>query len=389
MLFIVQNKIPIVMKFIVSSSALLKQLSSINGVIVSNPVIPILDNFLFEVNDKELIITASDLQTYLTTTVPVESHGHSKLAIPAKILIETLKNLPDQPITFTIEENSYNVEITSSNGRYKLAGENSNDFPDTPEINKNSSIEMSPDILSTAISKTLFATSNDELRPSMGGVYIIYEDNKTTFVATDGHKLSRYIRTDMGSSNPFSVIVPRKPLNILTNLPIEDRSKNVTMAISNSHAYFNIGNAKVVTRLIDERYPEYENVLPKESPYQLTIQRKDFLSSLKRVAIYANKVANQIRLKMAGSELQIITEDLDFSNEAVERLTCAYEGEDLEIGFNAKFLIEGLNNIDSEEVVIHLGQPQRAVLMFPKDKDDNEDLLVLVMPVILNEMVHI
>jgi len=223
----------------------------------------------------------------------------------------------------------------------------------------------------------------------MGGAYVLSEIDKTTFVSTDGHKLSKYVRTDICSSDTLSVIIPKKPLNLISNLSLENKSQKVTIAFNNSHAYFEFENIKVITRLIDEKYPEYENVLPKESPYKLTIDRADFLSSLKRVAIYANKVVNQIRLKMVGSEMQILTEDLDFSNEAIERLTCTYEGDDLEIGFNAKFLIEALNNIDSEEVVLYLGQPHRAVLLFPKTKGESEEILFLVMPVILNEMAHV
>lgn len=374
------------MKFIVSSSNLLKQLSSINGVITSNPVVPILDNFLFEINENELTVTASDLQTYFLTKVQVEAQGNSKIAIPARILIDTLKNLPDQPIAFTIDENSYNVEITSNNGRYRLACENAEDFPVCPDSKSEIDINIENNLLKKAIGKLLFATSTDDLKPSMGGVFLKMNEEGTTFVATDGHKLARYIIKELGSRNdPFSCIVPRKPLSILNGLPVSDKDQVFKIALCKSHAYFELGYTKMITRLIDENYPDYNNVLPKESPYKLIVDRDDILSSLKRVSIYANKTARQIRVKMTGSELQIFTEDLDFSNEAVERLTCTYEGNDLEIGFNSKFLIEALSNIDSEEVEIYMGEPHRAVLLFPKRQEENEELLLLVMPVILKE----
>ena len=377
------------MKFIVSSSNLLKQLSSISGIIASNPIVPILDNFLFEIKDNELTVTASDLQTYFLTKVKVESHGDSKIAIPAKILIDTLKNLPDQPITFKIDENAYNVEITSNNGRYRLACENSEDFPLCPTSESNINLKLENSLLKKAISKLLFATSTDELKPSMGGIFLKMLDKKITFVATDGHKLARYIFNGLGTKDKYSCIIPRKPLGILNNIPVIDKEQLFEISLSKSHAYFDLGNTKMITKLIDENYPDYNNVLPLESPYKLTVDCDTLLNSLKRVSIYANKTARQIRLKMIGSELQIFTEDLDFSNEAVERLTCTYEGNDLEIGFNSKFLIEALSNIDTEEVEIHMGEPHRAVLLFPKEQEEKEELLLLVMPVILREEAYV
>ncbi len=373
------------MKFIVSSSNLLKRLSSISGVITSNPVVPILDNFLFEIKENELTVTASDLQTFFLTKVQVEAHGDSRIAIPAKILIDTLKNLPDQPITFTIDENAYNVEITSNNGRYRLACENSEDFPPHPSSNSNIDMDIENSLLKKAIGKLLFATSSDELKPSMGGIFLKMHEERMLFVATDGHKLARYTFEDLGIKEEYSCIIPRKPLSILNNISISDKDQKFNIALSKSHAYFNIGSTKMITKLIDENYPDYNNVLPLDSPYKLTVDCHTILNSLKRVSIYANKTARQIRLKMTGSELQIFTEDLDFSNEAVERLTCTYEGNDLEIGFNSRFLIEALNNIDTEEVEIHMGESNRAVLLFPKIQENNEELLLLVMPVILRE----
>ena len=374
------------MKFIVSSSYLLKQLSSINGVITTNPVVPILENFLFEISDGLLTITASDLQTSMITELEVEAKEDGNIAIPAKILMETLKNLPEQPVTFSIDAETYSIEIISDNGRYKLAGENATDFPKVPTVSGGFSINISSGVLSEAINYSIFATSNDELRPAMTGVYTKLDDTNTTFVATDGHRLVRYRRVDIVGDTDNSMIIPRKALTLLkSTLPSENTNVNIEFNISN--AYFSFNNIKMICRLIDERFPDYENVIPLDNDNVMTIDRGEFLSSLKRIAIYANKTTHQVRLKISGSELQISAEDLDFSNEANERLSCEHDGEDIEIGFNAKFLIEMLNNLDSGKIALQLSAPNKAGLIVPVEKDENEDILMLVMPVMLNNYV--
>ncbi|GGF21161.1 DNA polymerase III subunit beta [Echinicola rosea] len=374
------------MKFIVSSSALLKQLSGINGVVTTNPVVPILENFLFEIKEGKLTITASDLQTSMMTEIDVEAKEDGNIAVPARILIETLKNLPEQPVTFSIDHDTYSIEISSDNGRYKLAGENATDFPKIPSVSNATAVDMSTDVLSSAINNTIFATSNDELRPAMTGVYVNLSNTNTTFVATDGHRLIRYRRVDIAAPEAASIIVPRKALNLLkSTLPSENVP--VTVEFNSSNAYFKFGNIQMICRLVDERYPDYENVIPVDNENNMTIDRVEFLSSLRRIAIYANKTTHQVRLKLTGSELQISAEDLDFSNEANERLSCEHDGEDIEIGFNAKFLVEMLNNISSKQVTLKFSAPNRAGLIVPSDKDENEDILMLVMPVMLNNYV--
>ncbi|HSI78440.1 MAG TPA: DNA polymerase III subunit beta [Lunatimonas sp.] len=374
------------MKFIVSSSSLLKHLSSINGVVTTNPVVPILENFLFEIKDSKLTVTASDLQTSMITEIDVEAKEDGNIAVPAKILIETLKNLPEQPVTFSIDKETYSIEISSDNGRYKLAGENATDFPKIPVVTNATTVDMSTEVLSNAINNTIFATSNDELRPAMTGVYVNLSDTNVTFVATDGHRLIRYRRVDIASPEAASIIIPRKALNLLkATLP----SENVPIAVdfNNSNAYFRFSNIKMICRLIDERFPDYENVIPQDNNNDMTIDRMEFLSSLRRIAIYANKTTHQVRLKLTGSELQISAEDLDFSNEANERLSCEHEGEDIEIGFNAKFLVEMLNNINAKEITLKFSAPNRAGLILPSDMKENEDILMLVMPVMLSNYV--
>lgn len=374
------------MKFIVSSSYLLKQLSAINGVITTNPVVPILENFLFEISDGNLTVTASDLQTSMITELQVEAKEDGSIAIPAKILLETLRNLPEQPVTFSIDNNTYSIEINSDNGRYKLAGENATDFPKIPTVSDGYSVNISSAVLATAINNTIFATSNDELRPAMTGVYVKLDETNTTFVATDSHRLIRYRRVDVVSDMGHSMIIPRKALTLLkSTLPSE--MTNVNVEFNASNAFFSFNQVKMICRLIDERFPDYENVIPLDNENNVLVKKDELLSSLKRIAIYANKTTHQVRLKITGSELMISAEDLDFSNEANERLSCEHDGEDLEIGFNAKFLVEMLGNIDSSEITIKLSAPNKAGIIVPKDKDDEEDILMLVMPVMLNNAV--
>lgn len=374
------------MKFIVNSSYLLKQLSHINGVITTNPVVPILENFLFEVDKANLTVTASDLQTSMITELTVESKERGSIAVPARILLDTLKNLPDQPVTFSIDESSYSIEISSDNGRYKLSGENATDFPKVPSVSNDFSATLSSEVLARAVNNTIFATSSDELRPAMTGVYVNLGDKNTTFVATDGHRLVRYRRTDVKSENGNAIIIPRKALNLLkATLPTENTDVSIDFNMSN--AFFKFGSIRMICRLIDERYPDYENVIPSSSAIKMTISRTDLLGSLKRISIYANKTTHQVRLKITGSELQVSAEDLDFSNEANERLSCEHEGEDIEIGFNARFLIEMLSNLDTDQIKLNMNAPNKAGVILPAEKDKNEDILMLVMPVMLNQYV--
>ena len=374
------------MNFIVSSSYLLKNLSSISGVITSNPVVPILENVLFEIENGNLLITASDLQTSVMVELQVESKENGSVAIPAKILIDTLKNLPEQPVTFSIDENNYNIEINSDNGRYKLAGENSADFPKVPEISDGYSFTVNANILALAIGNTIFSTSTDELRPAMTGVFFRLSSNSCTFVSTDGHRLVKYIRTDIsGDEVDHDMIIPRKSLNLLKTIIPSDDKNDVNIEFNASNAFFSNDNIKLVCRLIDERYPDYENVIPSDNSNSIEVDKSEILSSLKRISIYANKTTNQVRLKVSGSEILISAEDLDFSNEANERISCEHDGDDIEIGFNAKFLIEILSNIHSDKVIFKLSEPNRAGLVLPEDIEDEEDLTMLVMPVMLND----
>ncbi|ADQ17929.1 DNA polymerase III, beta subunit [Leadbetterella byssophila DSM 17132] len=371
------------MKFIVSSTELLKNLSYISGVIAPNPIVPILENFLFELDQNKLVVTASDMQTVMVAELDVNSSDVASIAIPARLLMDTLKSLPEQPITVNLNTDTFGVEIVTSTGRFKITGENPLDFPRPPQVNKNFNIELNSDVLAAAINNTIFATSTDDLRPAMTGVFMDIQSDHTTFVATDGHRLIRYRRNDIQSSTDNRLILPRKALNLLKSSLPSDVVPVVT-EFSSSNAFFSFGNIKLICRLIDERYPDYDNVIPKANPYKLIVERSTFLATLKRISIFSNKTTHQIRLKMEPNELTISAEDLDYSNEAVEKIACEFDGELLEIGFNAKFLSEMLSNLSSSTVMMELSQPNRAGLIVPTSKQDNEDILMLVMPVMLN-----
>lgn len=379
------------MKFIVSSSTLLKQLQMLNGVLNSSNTLPILDNFLFEIDKGTLTISASDLETTITTHITVESKDSGNVAVPARLLIDTLKTFPEQPLTFTIDKKRLSIEISSDYGKYKITGQNGDEFPKAPSVENGQSIDMDGNILSRAIAKTLFAAGNDELRPVMSGVFVQFATDGTTFVATDAHKLVRYCRTDVKATGAATFILPRKPLNLLKNI-LSTSEGIVRVEYNATNARFSWGIAPdgsigstLICRLIDGKYPNYDAVIPKNNPNKLTIDTTALLGSIRRVSIFANKTTHQVRLKITGSELNISAEDLDFSNEAAERLTCSYAGDDMEIGFNSRFLVEMLTNIDSDEAIIEMSAPNRAGILLPTQKSgDAEDTLMLVMPVMLN-----
>jgi len=370
------------MKFIVSSSALLKQLQQISGVINANTVLPILEDFLFEIEKGKLTVIATDLETVMKVSLEAEAKEIGKVCIPAKILIDSLKNIAEQPLTFSIDKH-FGIEITSDNGKYKVMGENPDNFPKEPAADETSSFNTTSAILVTAINKTLFAVSNDDLRPAMTGVFFEMDKKGLQFVATDAHRLVRYKRTDVSCPKTDSLIVPKKPLTLLkTALP--DNEDEITISYNSNHLFVKHGTTQMSCRLIDARFPDYKVVIPVDNPYKLTVSRTDFQSALRRVSIFSNKSTNQVALNIQGSELQLMAQDVDFSFEGNERMKCQYDGEDLSIAFNAKFLIEILNATDSPEVRMELSTPTKAGIIRPTEKEDDEDLLMLVMPLMLN-----
>lgn len=371
------------MKFIVSSTRLLKELQAISGVVQANNTLPILDNFLFQLSDNQLVIIGSDLETSMSVTIQVDGEGIGTYAIPARMLLDTLKTFPDQPLTFVVDASGNSVELSSDYGKYSLSCLDGSEFPRFPVVDNASTVSLPADSLAEAIQKTIFATGNDDLRPVMSGVFFQFSSESLIFVATDAHKLVRFKRTDLKSENTAEFIMPKKPLNILRqSLPAADE---VSITYNESNARFEYGNVMLVCRLIDGRYPNYEAVIPLDNPNKLLIDRSALLNSIKRVAIFSNKTTHQIRLKLAGNELFVSAEDLDFANRAHERLSCDYEGADMEIGFNSRFLVEMLSNLESSTVRMEMSAPNRAGLIMPADGIvEGEDLLMLVMPVMLN-----
>ncbi|ATA71984.1 MULTISPECIES: DNA polymerase III subunit beta [Capnocytophaga] len=372
------------MKFIVSSSYLLKKLQVIGGVINSNNTMPILDNFLFELSPNLLTVSASDLETTVKGTLEVESDSEGSIAVPAKLLIESLKAFPEQPLTFIVKEGNQ-IEISTTNGNYQLTYFSAEDFPKPISLPEASKVSLLGDILATAIQKTIFAVGNDDLRPTMSGVFFEFNDEGLTFVATDAHKLVKYQRTDIKATESSDFIMPKKPLNLLKGILAGSESE-VTIEYNESNAKFSFDDMEIICRLIDGKYPNYDAVIPKENPNKLTVNRLQFLGSARRVSIFSNKTTHQIRLKVAGSDLQISAEDVDYSNRAEERFACDYQGDDIEIGFNSRFLIEMLNNLESDEVMLEMSYPNRAGILTPLDGlDVGEKVLMLAMPIMLNQ----
>ncbi len=372
------------MKFIVSSSLLLKQLQAISGVLSANNTLPILDNFLFELTDSEIKISASDLETTMTSRINVDmAEGEGDVAIPAKILLDTLKTFSDIPVTLDIDPENFGVTLTAGDGKYRLAGQNGEEYPKVPPIEDAATVSIESDILYQAISKTIFAASTDDLRPVMAGVYCELSDEGTIFVATDAHKLVRYRRNDVKASETASFILPKKPLNQLRQILLHDEIP-VQIEYSDTNARFTFKNIIMTCRLIEGKYPNYSAVIPSSNPNKMTVDRQPFLNAIKRVSIFSNQTTYQVKFKIAGSELTLLAEDLDYSNEAHERLSCHYDGTDLEIGFNSKFMVEMLNNLGTEQVMLEMSEPNRAGLITPVNNENkDEDILMLVMPVML------
>ena len=371
------------MKFIVSSSYLLKQLQVLGTVINSNNTLPILDNFLFELDKTSLVVSASDLETTMSATLEIDSTSKGSVAVPAKLLLEILKTFPEQPLTFSVQDNS-TIEISSNSGKYAVAYADAAEFPKPVTLDNPSTTLVPADVLATAVSKTIFAAGNDDLRPVMSGVFFQFSENGLTFVATDAHKLVKYARADVKASEDADFIMPKKPLTILKGI-LGTSDAEIKIEYNAANATFSFDNYMLVCRLIDGKYPNYEAVIPKENPNKLMIDRTLFLNSVRRVAIFSNKSTHQIRLKIAGTELNVSAEDVDYSNKADERLTCDYQGDDLQIGFNSRFLLEMLQNLQSDMIMLEMSLPNRAGILTPVDGlEEGEAVTMLVMPVMIN-----
>ena len=373
------------MKFIISSEVLLKTIQPIIGIIVNNPALPIIENILIELKDNILSAKATDLETTIINTTNVESESDAAIAVNAKLLLETLRTFPEQPLTFKTNTENNTLEITSEQGNYTLSYVDSDEFPNTPEISEAKSITINQNTLENGIKNTLFATGNDDLRPVMSGVYVEVNMNSILFVATDAHKLVKYENCiESENENSASFIIPKKPLNLIKNT-INNTADNIEIDYNNTNVIFSFNNMQIYCRLIDGNYPNYSAVIPKENPHHLNVDRISFLNALKRVCIFSNQTTYQIKFSINGNEINLSGEDVDFSNKGQERIKCEYDGQDIEIGFNGKFLIEILNTLESEKINMLFSSPSKAAIIKPDDEKESEKILMLVMPVMLNQ----
>lgn len=375
------------MKFVVSSTELLGHLQAISRVISSKNTLPILDNFLFNISGNDLEITASDLESTLITRMHLDNiTGSGTVALPARILLDTLKEFSEQPLTFDINPDTLAVVINSENGRFSIVGQNGIDFPVLPVIKKEKrfGFTLPADVLLAGILRTLFATADDELRPVMGGILVEASTSRLTFVASDAHKLVRYQRSDAKADDNASFILPKKPASLLKNiLPREEGV--VSVEFDDRNAFFNLSDYKVVCRLVEGNYPNYNSVIPKNNPRKVRIDRLEFYNILRRVSVFSNQASNLVKLQFTPNQITVSAQDVDFSISAYERHKCLYEGDDMEIGFKSVFLLEILSNIASQDVVIELADPTRAGLFLPAETaNENEDLLMLLMPMMIN-----
>ncbi|TDO68767.1 DNA polymerase-3 subunit beta [Flavobacterium chryseum] len=370
------------MNLILNSKNLLEKLLILNGVINSSNTLPILDCFLFEIDGNQLKITASDLETTITSTMEITSSDKGSIAVASRMLIDMLKTFPEQPLDFCVLENS-TMNITSSSGIYSIAYAPAKEYPIAVLVEDAQTAKINSKVLGKAISKTVFVTGTDDLRPSMTGVLFQFSPAGLNFVATDAHKLVRYQRTDITSEEQIDFIVPKKPLNVLKGI-LSTLDIEVILSFNETNAIFTFGDYVLISRLIEGKYPKYENVIPKENPNKALINRTTFLNSVKCVSIFSNKTTRQVVLNFGGNEIQLSAEDIDYSNKANERLTCSYIGQDVKIGFNAKYLAELVANLTCEEVNFEFSLPNRAGLLIPADgESEHENLLMLIMPTLI------
>jgi DNA polymerase-3 subunit beta len=374
------------MKFVVSSSGLLSHLQAISRAIASKSPMPILDNFLFSLEGQKLTITASDTEVTMITTMDIETaEGEGIIAMPSRILLETLKKFPEQPLNFEIDQETLAVDIVTEKGKFSVVGQNGEDFPALPRIDedKTSHLQLSANTLLTGIVKTFFATAEDELRPVMNGILFEFTPDNMTFVASDSHKLVRYQRLDVKTEYEASFILPKKPAGLLKNvLPKEDGE--VAVAFDDQNAYFTMENYRLICRLVEGNYPSYNAVIPQENPNKVVVDRVDMFNILGRVSLFASQSSNLVKLHLSANEMVVSAQDIDFSISAHEKMSCQYDGDEMEIGFKSAFLADIFDNISSTDIVLELSDPARAGIFVPFDKSETEDELMLLMPMMID-----
>ena len=374
------------MKFTISSSKLFSQLQAVSRVINSKNALPILDDVLFELAGTTLTLTASDGESTIRTSVEVEGvEGAGKVASAAKLLLETLKEFSEQPLAFTIDENNFAVSMVSQNGTYSFVGVNGNEYPEMPAVEGDAqSVIVPANVLQNAIEKTIFCTADDDLRPVMNGIFFDIAADKVTMVATDAHRLVRYTNTGVNAGVAASFILPKKPASLLKNL-LAKAEEDVKVTFGAKNARFEFGSTIIVCRQIEGRFPNYNAVIPQANQNVVTVDRQTMLNACKRVAVFANNGTAQLRLALSENQIKISAQEIDFSTSAEETISCDYNGTPMAIGFKAPFLIDLLGSIASADVLLKLADPARAGLILPAENEENEDILMLLMPMLLND----
>lgn len=374
------------MKFIASSSALLSHLQAISRVINSKNTLPILDCFLLKIEGKKLTATASDTETTLVTNFDlIDSEGDGSFAIPSKTLLDSLRELSEQPLTIDIDENSLEVTIYYQNGKYRFVAQNGDEFPKMKELKDTSSnLEIPASVLLNGINSTLFASADDELRPVMNGVVLDISPENVTFVASDSHKLVRLTNTSVHGDQKAMLIIPKKPANLLRVI-LPKETGQVIVSFDDSNVVFRLSSYTIFCRLVEGRFPNYNVVIPQNNPYKVLVDRVSFLNTLKRVAIFANQASSLVKMIISSNRIELTTQDIDFSTSAEETISCQYEGERITIGFKAQFIIDIVANLNTQEIVLELADPSRAGLFLPLQNEENQDLLMLLMPMLLND----
>ncbi len=374
------------MNFVVSSSEISNRLQSISKVISNKNTLPILNSFLFKLEGNKLVITASDIETTLITTMELENFGGEGLvAIEAKRMLDILKEFPEQPLTFNINTESLKVDIVTDKGQFSVIGQDGADYPQLPKAAEEvSRLDISTNVLLSGINKTLFATADDELRPVMNGIFIEVANNDITFVSSDAHKLVRYKRNDFKSNVEAAFILPKKPASMLKNILVRI-DEDLVVEFDDKNAFFDLPNYKVICRLVEGNYPSYNSVIPTDNPSKLSVDRVELHNALRRVSVFSNQTSNLVKLSISANKMSVSGQDLDYSMSANEEINCQFEGDDIQIGFKSAFLLEILANIGSQEIIIELSDPTRAGIILPVEKEvDEEDVLMLLMPMMIN-----
>ena len=374
------------MKFVVSSTALLNHLQAISRVIISKNTLPILNCFLFELSNGKLSVTASDTETTMSTSLMTnECDSDGRFAISSKTILDALKELPEQPLSFDVNLENLEITVQYLNGKYNVVGQNADEYPQAMSLGNNAvRVDIEAGILMNGINRTLFATGDDELRPIMNGVYFDITTDDITIVASDGNKLVKDQTTAAKGNEKAAFILPQKPAALIKNL-LPKETGIVSIEFDDRNAVFTLENYRMVCRLIEGRYPNYNSVIPQNNPNKITIDRLQFLSALRRVSVFSSQISSLVKLHLQDNQITISAQDIDFSTSAEESLNCQFEGTPMSIGFKSTFLIDILNNIPSEEVVIQLADPSRAGVIIPSEQEENEMLLMLLMPMMLND----